>query len=98
MENNVSQLHLNDKFVKDKLIYMEMTIVNCAIKGLNNLEISDIINISERSVKNYLTRIYKKAGFSHSRPNINRTKLAIRYLPYLLDKEEHIKDRLIKGV
>ena len=42
----------------------ELEILNLILEGKQNTAISEILNISKRSVENYVSRIYDKTGFS----------------------------------
>lgn len=49
-------------FPETKLTHREMEILFLVKKALKNGEISDILNISVKTVKNHMVMIYKKTG------------------------------------
>ncbi|HCJ67278.1 MAG TPA: hypothetical protein DHV62_08160 [Elusimicrobia bacterium] len=70
---------MTKSLIKDKInhygfSHQEMQVVKCVIKGLSNKEIASVLDISENTVKEYLSNIFRKAGVS------NRTTLAVKIL------------------
>lgn len=63
-----------DYFDKSKYTAREMEIIEAVAEGMSNKEIAGKLNISEGTVKNYISIILDKEGLSH------RTKLAVYYL------------------
>jgi len=58
----------------DSLTEREMEILKLIADGLTNQEIADIINLTEKTVKNYVSSLLLKLGMSH------RTQAAVYYV------------------
>lgn len=61
----------NDKDKIDSLTKREMDVLICVANGMFNREIADNLNISERTVKNHVTSIFKKIDV------VDRTQAAV---------------------
>lgn len=72
IRERVSQRYKNKIF--ELLSERELEIVKHISKGLSNQEIADELFISNGTVRNYISSILEKTGFSH------RTQIAVKYL------------------
>lgn len=59
---------------KSKFTERELDVMKAIADGLSNKEISQLLFISEGTVKNYITSIFQKTGLEH------RTQIAIYYI------------------
>lgn len=71
-----SLVHLNRKSANDELSDREVQVLKLLAEGLYNKEIAFQLNISEKTVKNHVSNIFKKIGVS------DRTQAAIYAIKY----------------